>query len=146
MHVAIARTGAGARLAAISCGAMAILASAAVSGCSGSTPRAARSSIEPAVSASPTPGIFPRRTASTSERPTTSPPTLISTIPSLPVGRLPSATPATGRGGRSPTAAPAPGGGGTAGLQDPLLLAFGGAAMLAGAGSLAYRRKATRDR
>jgi LPXTG-motif cell wall-anchored protein len=42
--------------------------------------------------------------------------------------------------------APATGGGGTAGFQDPLLLALGGAAILAGAGSISYRRRVLRRR
>jgi hypothetical protein len=44
-----------------------------------------------------------------------------------------------------PTAAPQTGGGGTAGLQDGLLLGVGGAALLAGLGSLAYRRRLRRS-
>jgi hypothetical protein len=42
--------------------------------------------------------------------------------------------------------APATGGGGTAGFQDTLLLGVGGAAILAGAGSIAYRRRVIRSR
>ena len=42
--------------------------------------------------------------------------------------------------------APATGGGGTAGFQDALLLGLGVAALLAGAGNLAYRRRLTRKR
>ncbi|MGB6577223.1 MAG: hypothetical protein WBF34_04825 [Streptosporangiaceae bacterium] len=45
-----------------------------------------------------------------------------------------------------PSAAPVTGGGGTAGFQDALLLGFGVAALLAGAGSLACRRRLTRKR
>ena len=45
-----------------------------------------------------------------------------------------------------PTGAPATGGGGTAGLQDGLVFVLGGAAIAAGLGSLAYRRKFTRRR
>lgn len=52
-------------------------------------------------------------------------------------GTTPSASP-------FPSAAPVTGGGGTAGFQDALLLGFGVAALLAGAGSLAYRRRLTR--
>ena len=44
------------------------------------------------------------------------------------------------------SAAPNTGGGGTAGLQDTLLLVLGGAAVLAGAGSIAYRRKVIKNR
>jgi hypothetical protein len=54
-------------------------------------------------------------------------------------GTTPSASP-------FPTAAPVTGGGGTAGFQDALLLGLGVAALLAGAGSLAYRRRLTRKR
>jgi hypothetical protein len=42
--------------------------------------------------------------------------------------------------------APATGGGGTAGFQGTLLLGVGGAAILAGAGSIAYRRRVIRSR
>ena len=45
-----------------------------------------------------------------------------------------------------PVGAPQTGGGGTAGLQDITEFAFGGAAILAGFGSLAYRRRLTRKR
>jgi len=43
-----------------------------------------------------------------------------------------------------PTAAPETGGGGTAGLQDGLVFGVGGAAILLGIGSLAYRRRLAR--
>ena len=45
-----------------------------------------------------------------------------------------------------PTAAPETGGGGTAGFQDTLLVTLGGAAILAGAGSIVYRRRVIRNR
>jgi len=45
-----------------------------------------------------------------------------------------------------PTAAPVTGGGGTAGFQDALLLVAGVAAIVAGAGSIFYRRRASRGR
>jgi hypothetical protein len=43
-----------------------------------------------------------------------------------------------------PTAAPETGGGGTAGLQDGVLFGVGGAAVLVGLGTLAYRRRLAR--
>ncbi len=43
-----------------------------------------------------------------------------------------------------PTAAPETGGGGTAGLQDGVLFGGGGLAVLAGIGTLAYRRRLSR--
>lgn len=45
-----------------------------------------------------------------------------------------------------PTAAPETGGGGTAGTQNGMLFAIGGAAILAGIASLAYRRRPGRPR
>jgi hypothetical protein len=45
-----------------------------------------------------------------------------------------------------PIGAPSTGGGGTAGVLDVLLFGVGGAALLAGAGSLVYRRRVMRDR
>jgi hypothetical protein len=45
-----------------------------------------------------------------------------------------------------PTAAPVTGGGGTAGFQDAGLAILGGAAIAAGLGSIAYRRRITRRR
>jgi len=45
-----------------------------------------------------------------------------------------------------PTAAPVTGGGGTAGFQDALLLGAGLAAIVAGAGSIFYRRRLNRGR
>lgn len=45
----------------------------------------------------------------------------------------------------APSGAPATGGGGTAGIQDGWLFGLGGAAVLAGAGVLASRRKIARD-
>jgi hypothetical protein len=79
-----------------------------------STPRA---STTPR--AKPTPKATPRRAASTAPTP------------------VPSAT-------RFPNGAPQTGGGGTAGLQDGLLFGVGGAVIVAGLGSLSYRRRLRR--
>jgi len=45
-----------------------------------------------------------------------------------------------------PVAAPVTGGGGTAGFQDALLLVAGLGAIVAGAGSIVYRRRLNRRR
>jgi hypothetical protein len=45
-----------------------------------------------------------------------------------------------------PTVAPATGGGGTAGFQHGLLFGLGVAAILAGAGSVIYRRRIAKSR
>jgi DhnA family fructose-bisphosphate aldolase class Ia len=47
---------------------------------------------------------------------------------------------------QAPTGAPVTGGGGTAGFQNTLLLGLGAAAILAGAGGIAYRRRLSRHR
>lgn len=53
----------------------------------------------------------------------------------------PSSTPAQTSSPSYPAAAPQTGGGGTSGLENGLLFGVGGAAVLAGGGSLALRRK-----
>ncbi len=53
---------------------------------------------------------------------------------------------ATSPATRYPVGAPQTGGGGTAGLQDVTLFGIGGAAILSGIASLAYRRRLTRKR
>ena len=134
-----------ARLAVIGCSTMTILTSVAVSACSGGTPSAASSSFSPAGTPTPTASASPSGTeshpASASPSPSPSPsgsPTPTPTPTATPTPS-PSASPL-------PTAAPATGGGGTAGFQDGLLFALGGAAVLGGAGSIAYRRRVLRSR
>ena len=120
MRTTIMGTGHSARLTAACCATLAIVASASVSACTASSPSPTPTPFSPAVTGSATPTILPSGTASV-------------TTPS------PSAS-------SFPTAAPATGGGGTAGFQDALLFGLGGAAILAGAGSIAYRRKVIRNR
>jgi len=129
-----AGTGLSARLTAIGCGTLTLLASAAVSACTASSPSAAPTNFSPGGSASARSTALPSGTAT-------------ATTPSASLS--PSASPsATSSRSASPfpTAAPPTGGGGTAGFQDALLFGLGGAAMLAGAGSIAYRRKVIRNR
>lgn len=152
VRTTIAGTGPGhalrVRLAVIGCGTMTVLASGALSACSGSTPAAGPSSFSPAGTLPPTAAILPSGSVSATASSTSSPasppasqPQSASASPhhSHEASSSPSPHPA-------PTAAPATGGGGTAGLQDVPLLALGGAAVLAGAGSLVYRRRVTRNR
>ncbi len=151
---AIARAGLSTRLAIAGWGTMALLVAVGVTACTGSGHPGAQSSFSPARSTSPTPTA--RRTATGSASASAS---ASASVPASPTAR-PSATPspassptatppasATPRAthtSQPPTAAPATGGGGTAGPEDPLLFAIGGMAVLAGAASLAYRRRLIR--
>jgi hypothetical protein len=78
-----------------------------------------------------------RPSASASSRPASAAPAVTRTVV---VTQTPVVTYTT----QYPAAAPETGGGGTAGLQDGVLFGVGGAAVLAGLGSLAYRRRVTR--
>ena len=126
VRTTIAGTGLSAMLTVLGCGTMAIFVSAAVSACTGSsssTPDAG--STFSSAATSPNPGITTETvTASASA--------------SAHAASNPTASPVT--------AAPATGGGGTAGTEDVPLFIIGGVAVLAGAGSLAYRRKVARNR
>ena len=75
--------------------------------------------------------------ASTSASPSTSPSE--SETPSPEPSPSPSPSPV-------PDGAPVTGGGGTAGFQDAGLAVLGGAAIVAGLGGIAYRRRITKDR
>ncbi len=147
VRTAIAGTGLSARLAAIGCSAVTLLAS--VSACTSGTPPAAGGTSSPTilssgtvkvtVSASVTAAAAATATATATVTPTetvTPTPTVTPTITVTPTVTY---TP-------YPAVAPATGGGGTAGFQDVLLLGLGGAAILAGAGSIAYRRRVIRHR
>jgi len=141
MSTTIAGMARNARLAAVG-GVAAVLVSVAVSACSGSTPSAGPSftpgggTPTPTGTATPTSTSTPTTSASPDQSATPTP-----TQSSLPPSPTPSSSPSP-----FPTVAPATGGGGTAGFQDGLLLAVGAAAILAGAGSLAYRRRLLRNR
>jgi hypothetical protein len=138
VRTTIAGTGHSARLAIIRLGTMTVLASAAVSACSGSSPPSAGpSSFSPGGTLSPTPGgsATDQGTATDSTSPSPSESAAVTPSPS------PSPSPSP-----IPVAAPATGGGGTAGFQDAPLLILGGMAVLAGAGSLAYRRRIIKNR
>jgi hypothetical protein len=130
MRTAIAGTGLRARLTVIGCVILTILASASVSACTGSSPSATPTPFSPARTGSATPTTSASRTARA--------PTPSATARPSPTRRS--------SAGPFPTAAPATGAGGTAGFQDATLLWLGLLAILAGAGSIAYRRKIIRNR
>ena len=136
-RTAIAGTRPGARLTAAGCAALAILAT--TTACSTPSSLAAA-----AASGAPTgsfvtaqgPSSRPSGSASASASPS---PSSVPVQPTTFASATPSASPV-------PVGAPSTGGGGTAGVQDLLLFGLGGAALLAAAGSLAYRRRTLRDR
>jgi len=144
-----------ARLTAAGFGAMAMLGFAAVSGCSSpATPTAAATNFTATAggSAPPTAGSGSTVTATPviSVGVTMSPTTVaVSPTPTIiPTPAMPRTATPRPRATRTPvvTTAPETGGGGTAGLQDGTLFAIGGVAILAGAGSLGYRKRLNRKR
>jgi hypothetical protein len=134
MRATIAGTALSARLTA-GC-AVTILASLSVAACSGSLPSETLPSASGAASTT-TPGDQPSSTVTATATATATATVTPSVTPT--VTTRPPATPVV-------TAAPDTGGGGTAGFQDAPLLGLGAAAIAAGAGSIAYRRRALRNR
>ncbi len=126
------------RMTAVGCGAMAILGSAALSACSSGSPT---TPTVPSFTATITGSASPSASASASPSASPSPSDSPSASPSASTSPTPIPSPTL-----YPTAAPVTGGGGTAGVQDVMLFGLGGAAVLVGAGSIAYRRKLTRNR
>ena len=129
----------GGRRAAVGGAVLAILACIVLSACSagGSTTPVITPSVTGTASFTAVPSSTPASSpaGSPSADSTTSPAASPTPTPT------PSSTPTP-----YPTAAPSTGGGGTAGVQDVFLFGLGAGAILAGAGSIAYRRKLTRDR
>ena len=157
VRITFAGTARRARLTVLCWGALTLLAPVAVSACSGSstsptvptftpsvtTGTAAGSGTAPASggdtassgsTSSGTPGVSSSSATATATATVT--PTVTRTVTAA----------ATSSTSEVPTAAPVTGGGGTAGLQDGLLFGLGAVAILAGAGSIVYRRRVTRDR
>jgi fermentation-respiration switch protein FrsA (DUF1100 family) len=139
VRTTIAGTAFRARLTALCWGALTILAPVAVSACDGSTSTPTVSSFSPTVATLP---------ASDGTTPSPSTPGVTSTATVTPVATVTQTVtvPAATATSFVPTAAPVTGGGGTAGLQDGLLFVLGAAAILAGVGSILYRRRFTRHR
>jgi hypothetical protein len=152
-RISIPGTAGSARLTVLSCAALMVLVSATVSACTGGTPTSSLPAIfSPSGSATGSHSATATTTstahssgthspATTTPTPTTTTPTATSTTVS-PTTQAPTPTPTT----YYPTGAPQTGGGGTAGLQDGLVIGLGGAAVLAGLGSLTYSKRLTRRR
>jgi len=123
----------GAEVTALGCGALSVLATTVA--CTTPSGTAASGTTSPT-------GSFV-----TAKLPTTPTASASASPAPVPVQPTPfvSVTP-TATSSPVPIGAPSTGGGGTAGVQDVLLFGVGGAALLAGAGSLVYRRRVMRDR
>jgi hypothetical protein len=141
------------RLTAVVWGLTTILACVALSACTSSgtgtgtgsgTPTSSVRLLSPAASGSPaaiaasggTPATLPAGESSPASSPESS---SASVSPTESQSPSPSPSPI-------PTVAPVTGGGGTAGFQDAWLAVLGGAAIVAGLASIAYRRWITRNR
>jgi hypothetical protein len=148
VRTTIAGTARSMRLTAIGWGALAVIASVVISGCtsassttppaiftpsvtvSGSASVTASAGVSPSTGDSPSPVVTTTTTTPTPTRTTT-----FTATPTPTVTRTVTAY---------PTAAPVTGGGGTAGFQGALLLVVGIAAILAGAVGVTYRRRLRR--
>lgn len=142
VRTTIAGTAFRARLTALCWGALTILAPVAVSACSGSTSTPTVPSFSPTVTTgtatvSASDGTTPSGTPGVTSTATVTPVATVTQTVTVPAATATSFV---------PTAAPVTGGGGTAGLQDGLLFVLGAAAILAGVGSILYRRRFTRHR
>ncbi len=149
-RTAIAGTALNARLTAAGLGTLTILVSGAVVGCSGSgssTPTVFSPSVSGSPVPSPSPSPSPSGTTTTNTAPTATPTSTVTVVPTNTVTQTTTPVPTvTATHTVFPTTAPRTGGGGTAGLQDGLLFGLGGAAMLAGAGGVVYRRRLNKHR
>ena len=140
-RTAIAGARPGARLTAVGCAAVAILAT--TTACSTPSGAAATGTTSATASGTPTGSFFTARIPPSSSASASTPAGGSGSSSPVPVQPI---VPATQPASPVPVGAPSTGGGGTAGLQDILLFGLGAAALLAGAGSLIYRRRTLRDR
>ena len=159
-RTAIAWTSHRVRLTAVGWGLTTMLACVALSACtSGPASTPPPSTFIPSAGASSTAtgtasgGASPETTTSTSASASSSASTTTSTSTSTSTSASPSES-QTPSPEPSPSPSPSPvpdeapvtGGGGTAGFQDAGLAVLGGAAIVAGLGGIAYRRRITKDR
>src|SRR5215469_5000371 len=129
---------------ALGCLILAVFVPLSVSACTGGAPSTTPTSFSPGGTAPATPTASASGTAgATTPSASVTTPTVSATTPSASASPSPSPSPSASP---FPAGAPATGGGGTAGFQDALLLCLGILAILAGAGSIAYRRKVMRNR
>ncbi len=154
VRITSARPASSPRLAVLGCATLMVLVAVAVSACTGAPSSSVPSIFSPSGPSSGSSSSSGTATSSASagtHAATTTPGTHATT----PATHATTPTPATTTVSPSPvptttyyypTGAPATGGGGTAGLQDGLVFVLGGAAIAAGLGSFAYRRKFTRRR
>jgi hypothetical protein len=149
---AIAWTARRVRFTAVGWGLTTVLACVALSACTSGTPPV--TVLSPTVSggsptststATSTPSAGTSATETPTGTPTESPTSSPTASPTTSPTPTYSPTPSTYYS-PYPTAAPVTGGGGTAGFQDAGLAVLGGAAIVAGLGSIAYRRRLTRHR
>jgi hypothetical protein len=155
--ITFARPARSPRLAVLSCATLMVLISATVSACTGTPSSSVPAIFSPSGSTTATSSASGSASADGSASHSASAHASASTShPATPSTSATTPSPATTTVSPSPapttttyyypTGAPATGGGGTAGLQDGLVIFLGGAAIAAGLGSLAYRRKFTRRR
>jgi hypothetical protein len=147
VRITSARPASSPRLAVLGCATLMVLVAVAVSACTGSPSSSVPAIFSPSGSSSSgtaTSNASAGTHATTPSTHTTTPSTHTTTPTPATTTVSPSPVPSTTY--YYPTGAPATGGGGTAGLQDGLVFVLGGAAIAAGLGSFAYRRKFTRRR
>jgi hypothetical protein len=139
---AIGRTALRARLTAVGYGALILLGIAALSACGGgsgsSLPTESSFTIISSLTSEGSGSTSSPASGSTSDTTGTA---IVTVTPTQTTTVIVSPSPSP-----IPTQAPVTGGGGTAGFQDGLLLVIGAAAIAAGAGGIAYRRRLNRRR
>ena len=144
-RTAIAWTAHRVRLTAIGWGLTTVLACVALSACTSgpTTPSSSGTVFSPTASATASGSTSAGASESASSPASESPSPGESPTPSPSPSPSPSYSPSYSP---YPTTAPVTGGGGTAGFQDAGLAVLGGAAIVAGLGGIAYRRRIIRRR
>jgi hypothetical protein len=145
-RTAIVRTAHRVRLTALGGGLMTVLACVALAACTsgpGSSPSSSVTLLSPTASVTATTTATATGTPSPTATPTVSPTDTISPSPTPSYSPTPSPTYYYSP---YPTASPVTCGGATAGFQDTGLAVLGGLAIVGGVGSIAYRRRITRNR